>query len=232
MAMYALIHGAGDVGWYWHLVERELRARGHETVAPDLPIEDDEATLDDNAQVVLDAIGAFPERNELVVVGQSYGGYIAPIVAERAGAKRLILVAGMIPQPGETANAMSEDTGWRMPRGEDSSAIGVFYHDVDPDLAAEAMSKERRQSESTGGESWPLPAWPDVPTHFILCRDDRFFPADWLRGVVRERLHLTPDEIDSGHTPALSHPIELVDLMESYRMQRGADRPMVARATF
>jgi len=232
MATYALIHGAGDVGWYWHLVERELRARAHEAVAPDLPIEDDDATLEDNAQVVIDAIGAMPDGHELVVVGQSYGGYIAPIVAERAGAERLILVAGMIPQPGETADEMWEATGWRMPRGEDSSAVSVFYHDVDPDLAAEAMSRERRQSEATGGEPWPLPAWPDVPTHFIVCRNDRFFPADWLRGVVRERLHIAPDEIDSGHTPALSHPTELVELMESYRMQRGTDRAMVARATF
>ena len=230
MAIYALIHGAGDVGWDWHLVERELRARGHETVAPDLPIEDDDATLDDNAQVVLDAIAAIRDRHELVVVGQSYGGYIAPIVAERAGADRLILVAGMIPKPGETADEMWEATGWRMPRGEGSTPIGVFYQDVEPALAAEAMSRERRQSASTGGERWPLPAWPDIPTHFILCRNDRFFPADWLRGVVRERLHLAPDEIDSGHTPALSHPIELVELMESYTTS-GANRAMIARAT-
>ncbi len=33
MATYALIHGAGDVGWYWHLVAAELRNRGHDTVA-------------------------------------------------------------------------------------------------------------------------------------------------------------------------------------------------------
>ena len=33
VATYVLIHGAGDVGWYWHLVEAELRARGHDTVA-------------------------------------------------------------------------------------------------------------------------------------------------------------------------------------------------------
>jgi pimeloyl-ACP methyl ester carboxylesterase len=217
MAMYALIHGASDVGWYWHLIERELRARGHDTVAPDLPSEDDDATLADNAQVVLDAIEATPDRDELVVVGQSYGGYVAPIVAERAGADHLILVAGMIPKPGETAGEMWEATGWRMPRADDSSEIGVFYHDVDPDLAAEAMSKERRQSETTGREPWPLPAWPDVPTHFILCRNDRFFPADWMRQVVRERLGIEPEEIDSGHTPALSHPTELVDLMESFQ---------------
>ena len=215
MATYALIHGGGDVGWYWHLVERELRARGHQSVAPDLPIEDDDATLEDHARVVLDAVDSLPRRGELVVVGHSAGGYVAPIVAERAKADRLILVAAMIPQPGETTEEMLAATGWRMPRNEESSDMAVFYHDVDPDLAAEAMSKER--TDAGADEPWPLPAWPSVPTHFIVCRNDRFFEADWLRGVVRDRLGIQPDEIDSGHTPALSHPTELVELMESYR---------------
>jgi pimeloyl-ACP methyl ester carboxylesterase len=102
-----------------------------------------------------------------------------------------------------------------MPQQEDTSDLAVFYHDVEPALAAEAMSKARR--DASGDEPWPLAAWPDVPTHFILCRNDRFFPADWLRGVVRDRLGIEPDELDSGHTPALSHPAELVELMESYR---------------
>lgn len=215
MGTYALIHGGGDVGWYWHLVERELRARGHQSVAPDLPIEDDDATLEDHARVVLDAIDSLSRGGELVVVGHSAGGYPAPIVAERAKADRLILVAAMIPQPGETAGEMWEATGWRMPRGDDPSDMAIFYHDVDPELAAEAMSKERR--DAGGDEPWPLRAWPSVPTHFIVCRNDRFFAAGWLRGVVRDRLGIEPDEIESGHTPALSHPTELVDLMESYR---------------
>ena len=184
-------------------------------VAPDLPIEDANATLEDHARVVLDAIDSLPRRGELVVVGHSAGGYVAPIVAERAQADRLILVAAMIPQPGETAGEMFEATGWRMPRNEDPSDVAVFYHDVDPDLAAEAMARARR--DAGADEPWPLPAWPSVPTHFIVCRNDRFFAADWLRGVVRDRLGIEPDELDSGHTPALSHPTELVDLMESYR---------------
>jgi pimeloyl-ACP methyl ester carboxylesterase len=217
MATYALIHGGGDVGWYWHLVERELHARGHQSVAPDLPIEDAEATLEDHARVVLDAIDSLPRRGELVVVGHSAGGYVAPIVAERGGADRLILVAAMIPQPGETAAEMFAATGWRMPPQEDTSDIAVFYHDVDPDLAAEAMSRARH--DASGDEPWPLAAWPDVPTHVIVCTNDRFFEADWLRGVVRERLGIEPDQLDSGHTPALSHPTELVELMESYRKE-------------
>jgi pimeloyl-ACP methyl ester carboxylesterase len=214
MATYALIHGAGDAGWYWHLVERELRARGQRTVAPDLPIDDDKATLLDQAEVVLDAIAQVHDGGELVVVAQSYGGYVAPIVAERASADRLILVAATIPRPGESADEMWQATGWHMPSG---GVIELFYQDVEPALAAEAMSHGREQSEATGHESWPLPVWPDIPTRFILCRDDRFFPADWMRRVVRDRLGIEPDELPSGHTPALSHPRELVELMESYR---------------
>ena len=215
MATYALIHGAYDVGWYWHLVERELRARGHRSTAPDLPIEDDGATLLDNARVVLDAIGATHDDSELIVVGHSWGGYIAPIVADLARADRLILVAPMIPRPGETADEMWKATGWTFPGDE----ADPFYHDVDPTLAAEAKSRERGQTETTGHEPWPLADWPAVPTHVIIGRDDRFFPADWLRGVVRDRLGIEPDELASGHTPALSRPRELVSMMESYRSQ-------------
>jgi hypothetical protein len=39
MTTFVLVHGAGDVGLYWHLTEAELRARGHQTIAPDLPCE-------------------------------------------------------------------------------------------------------------------------------------------------------------------------------------------------
>jgi len=56
-----------------------------------------------------------------------------------------------------------------------------------------------------------------VTTHVVIGRDDRFLPAAWLRRVVRDRLGIEPDEIGSGHTPALSRPRELVELMESYR---------------
>lgn len=216
MTTYAFVHGAGDVGWYWHLVERELRARGHRTVAPDLPIDDELATLRDHAQVVVDAVRGIHHGGEIGVVGQSWGGYVAPIAAEALRADRLILVAAMIPRPGESAEEMFSNTGWEMPGGA-SGTIEVFYHDVDPRRAAEAVSRARPQSDATGREPWPLAAWPPIPTRAIVCGDDRFFGAEWLSGVVRDRLGIEADRLDSGHTPALSHPRELVELMESYR---------------
>jgi pimeloyl-ACP methyl ester carboxylesterase len=212
MVTFAFIHGAGDVGWYWHLVEAELRRRGHDTVAPDLPVEDDTAGLSRYADVAVDAIG---DRHDVVVVAQSFGGYVAPIVAQRTNARLIVLVAAMVPLPGESAEEMFRVTGWQ-PSGDDSSTRAIFYHDVPDDLAEEAMSRGRRQSDTPGSEPWPLAAWPDIPTRFIVCRNDRFFPARWLRGVVRDRLGIEPDEIDSGHCPALSRPVELAHLLEGY----------------
>ena len=57
-------------------------------------------------------------------------------------------------------------------------------------------------------------------TRFLLCRDDRFFPADFQRRVVRERLGIVPDEMPGGHLPALGHPDELVARLEAYRDDR------------
>src|SRR5207249_9286205 len=115
-ATYVLIHGAGDVGWYWHLVEAKLRERGHDVVVMDLPVEDDSAGLAAYADVVVEAIG---DRDDLVVVAQSFGGYIAPIVCDRVPARLLVLVAGMIPAPGESAEAMFANTGYAPVKQDD-----------------------------------------------------------------------------------------------------------------
>jgi pimeloyl-ACP methyl ester carboxylesterase len=218
MATYAFIHGGGDVGWYWHLVEAELRERGHEVVAPDLPIEDESAGLSEYADAVIDAIG---DREDVIVVAQSFGGFTAPIVCERRPVDLLVLVAAMVPLPGETFNGWARaewaETVTEEPDWDDE--IATFYEDVPPELAAEAAQHGRPEVSKAMGEPWPLAAWPDVPTRYLLCRDDRAFPADFIRLMVERRLGITPDEIDGGHTPALSRPKELADRLEAYRTQ-------------
>lgn len=219
MSTYVLIHGAGDVGWYWHLVEAELRERGHDVVAPDLPVDDDAATLADYADTVVDAIG---DRTDLIVVAHSFGGYTAPIVCSRLPVDLLVGVAAMVPSPGESASEMFANTGYAQHEQEDASDLAVFYHDVEPELAKKALLKGRDQSMTTWNEPWPLPAWPDVPVRYVLGRDDRVFPAEWVRRVVEDRLSITPDELDSGHCIALARPKELAALLERYRVETGA----------
>ena len=222
MATFVLIHGAADSGWFWHLVEAELRGRGHDTVAPDLPCDDDAAGLAEYTDAVVAAVG---DHTDLVVVAQSFGGFTAPLVCDRIPADLLVLLAGMVPAPGEAPDDWSANTGFAQARREQAERdgpapdddIALFFHDVPPDLAAEAMRRARHQSDTPGKRPWPLPAWPKVPTRFLLCRDDRFFPAEFLRRVVRDRLGFTPDEIDGGHCVALSRPRELPERLAAYR---------------
>ena len=215
MATYALIHGAGDAAWFWHLVSRELSRLGHDVVAPDLPCEDESAGWSDYTDAVIDAIG---DREDLVVVAQSFGGFTAPLVCARRPTDLLVFVAGMIPQPGETANEYWANTRYAdAPRDPDAvDDISVFYQDVPRALAEEALRHGRHQAEAIGNLRWPLDGWPDVRVRFLLGRDDRMFPAAWLREVVRDRLGIVPDEIDGGHCPALSRPVELAGLLDRY----------------
>lgn len=224
MSTFVLIHGAGDVGWYWHRLEAELRARGHDVVAPDLPGDDESLGLDDYADAVVAAVG---DRRDLVVVAQSFGGFTAPLVAVRLPVDALVFVAGMVPFPGEAPGDWWDRTGHRKAVEEqaarDGGATGSedpyvsFYHDVPRELAAQALSKERAHpSAACAVAPWPLEALPDVPTHFVLCTEDHFFPPDFLRRTVADRLGVVPDEIASGHCVALSRPKELADILEGY----------------
>jgi pimeloyl-ACP methyl ester carboxylesterase len=215
MATFVLIHGAGDSGWYWHLVTPELRARGHDVVAPDLPANDDTADLGTYADAVVGAIGG---RLGLVVVGQSFGAFTAPLICDRLPAELLVFVAGMIPSPGERPDDWWTETGYdREPRERGLDDAATYYHDVPPELASEHMRRARdHPSAGAGREPWPLPAMPAVPTRSLVCRDDRLFPAGFMRRITKERLGIFADEIDSGHCVALSHPLELADRFEQF----------------
>jgi pimeloyl-ACP methyl ester carboxylesterase len=229
MATFVLIHGAGSDSWYWHLVVPRLRAAGHDVVAPDLPSDDDTAGLEEYTDAAVRAIG---DRRDLVVVAQSLGGFTAPLVCERVPVELLVMVAAMVPAPGEAPGDWWANTGFEAARRDqaerdgrpvdgDFDVITEFLHDVPDDVTAEAMARgERGQSGTPMAKPWPLAAWPEVPTRFLLCRDDRFFPAPFMRRVVRDRLGIVPDEMDGGHLPALARPDELADRLLTYERER------------
>jgi len=224
MATFVLVHGAGDTGWYWHLAEGELRARGHHTVAPDLPCDNRTASLDDYAGAVAAAAAGQPD---LVIVSQSYGAFTAALAASRLPARLLVLLAGMIPAPGESPAQWWENTGYRAAIEEQARLDGgktgnddpfVCYYDGVPRPLAEEALRRGGRGESTvvWDTPWPLDAWPDVPTRFILGKDDRCFPAAFMRQLARQRLGIVADEVPGCHCVALSHPRELADLLVSY----------------
>jgi hypothetical protein len=142
----------------------------------------------------------------------------------------LIMVAAMVPSPGETPGDWWANTGWDQARRAFAAAQGrdpdapfdpmtQFLHDLPADVLQYVMTvPQPAQSGTPFEQPWPLQRWPHVPTRFLLCRDDRFFPADFMRRVVAQRLGIVPDEMDGGHLPALARPLDLVERLEAYRI--------------
>jgi len=208
-------------------VEEELRALGHDTLAPDLPVERS-PTLVECADSVVEAVGT--PSAPVAVVAQSFGSFVGPFVAERLPTSVLVLVAGMVPTPGEPPDEWWENTGYADAMREQAAVDGgltanddpfvSFFHDVPRPLAEEAMRRERHGSIVGLDEPWPMDAWPSVPARFVLCSEDRFFPPAFSRRVVAERLGIVPDEIESGHCVALSRPAELALMLHGYVTDR------------
>jgi pimeloyl-ACP methyl ester carboxylesterase len=225
MATYVLIHGAASDSWYWHRLIPELQKHGHDVIAPDLPCDDDQANFADYADVVVKAIG---DKRDLVLVAQSLGGFTAPLVCDRLPVDLLVMLNAMVPTPGESAGEWWQNTGFeeafrkkaledgRNPDADFDPEV-VFFHDVPDPVREEGLRRGKEQSAKVFEDPWPLDAWPNVPTRFIAARDDRFFPAPFLRRIVKERLGIDPVELDGGHLVALSRPKELADLLEKLR---------------
>ena len=221
---FVLVPGAGGESWYWHLVAPRLRERGHEVVSPDLPAADDDAGLREYADAIVEAAR---DRTDLVVVSQSMGAFVVPFLPDRLDVRLFILVAPMIPAPGETASGWWESSGQLPAMREQDERDGrdpdapfdwrvAFMHDVPDAVVEEAAGRgEPRQADKPFEQPWPFDRWPDVPTKVIACRNDRLFPLDFMNRLSRDRLGVDPDVIDSGHLPALARPAELAEMLEN-----------------
>ena len=198
MASFSLVHGAWHGGWAWDLVRAELEERGHLVNAPDLPCEDVAAGVEQYAAAV-------PSAD--VVVGHSLGGFTIPFVEAGAHVFLCALVAG---------------TGWDgvfvpgFGEGRVRDELGRSYY-PDPADAAHELQYPAEQAHLAVRlrRQAPYEAPPRAVERpvYVVCAMDRAIRPDWQRHLARDVLGVEPVELPSGHSPMLSHPRELADLL-------------------
>jgi pimeloyl-ACP methyl ester carboxylesterase len=232
MTTFVLLPGAGSDSWFWHSLTPLLEAEGHRVIAVDLPWADESAGLDEYADVIVDSVdasgsggGARGGAGPIVLVAQSMSAFAAVIVCERLDVSELVLVAAMIPVPGETPGQWWQATGqeaamraFAVEEGRDPDAPfsdeEIFLHDVSASVIAESAAHEPGGPAAAPFESvWAAASWPDVPTRVIAGRYDRLFPLEFMQRISRERLGIDPEVIDTGHLTALSRPDQLAALL-------------------
>jgi pimeloyl-ACP methyl ester carboxylesterase len=230
---YVLIPGAGGDVRYWQWVVPFLTDAGNAAITVALPAHDDSAGLAAYTDCVCGAAAGV--RGPTIVVAQSMGGFTAPLVAERLGTDSIVLLNAMVPAPGEPGAQWWRNTGQQQASSQylqriclgrsEFDFIEDFFHDVPEDIKRVVLSSpEPRQSDTPFAEPWPLDSWPSVPTRFLQGADDRLFPLEFQRHVVRERLGIDVDVMPGGHLLAFSRllPWRHVDRARRRRTARPA----------
>jgi pimeloyl-ACP methyl ester carboxylesterase len=223
-----LVHGSYHGAWCWDFLTPELERLGHRVVAVNLPISDPSLGAADYAKTVE---AALDPASEPLLVGHSMAGLVVPIVAARRPIRRLVFLAAFLPAPGRSANEQraTEAIDGRVPPrtaewtdlGDDVWMVGpntateLFFHDAPAAVARWATKRLRPQAYRIFTETTPLTAWPDVESRTIVCRDDRALNPDWVRTASRERLGVNAIELGGGHSPSLTRPAELAQLLNS-----------------
>ena len=208
-------------------VRPELERRGHVVTAIDMPVSDPHAGAEVYASTIIDAVDW---TEPPMLVGHSMSGLVVPLVAATRPVRFLVFVAAMLPQLGMSANEQRgaepidptikpsaqqwTDLGdgvWSV--GPDT-ATELFWHDAAPDTAAWAVARLRPQCYRVMTEVCPLGAWPSIASAYVACRDDRALNPAWQQRAPRERLHVEPVWLDGGHSPMLTRPAALAEMLD------------------
>ena len=231
---FLLVHGSWHGAWCWDHLRPALANRGFMSVAVDLPsCSDVLGDLPADAATVSAAAAAI--GGPVIVVGHSYGGAVISEATYGGNVSRLIYLCAFMPDTGRSYVSylppgdlppyvgMRDDGTFAVPEG---LAIPSFYGDCDPAVAQWAERQLRRQSQAVLAHDTGEAAWRHLPSSYILTTQDHALPPDFQRMFAAQADETY--EIESSHSPFLSRPDELAELLATIAT-RGADAD-VARA--
>jgi len=222
MSAFCLMHSSGQGPEGWKLLVEELERRGHKALTPAFDISRTDEGLVYQAETIVDALRRSRLRSQdVVLVAHSAAGMYLPVVAERFAPRLMVFLAAVVPRPGLSfAEQFRADPSMLNPAWigkkptEEGVALEFAFHDcpaerLDWALSTQVLFYAKRAIE----EPCPLKAWPAVPAAYIVCADDRTITPAWQRKAAREYLGVEPVELPGGHSPNVSRPEALADVL-------------------
>jgi pimeloyl-ACP methyl ester carboxylesterase len=216
-----LVHGAWADGSSWNAVIQALQAEGFTVTAPQFPETSLAADVARLRQVLRRQDGP------TVVAGHSYGGQIMTALGSDApNAVALVYIAAFGLAEGESLGALlgggppspalahlivdEQGFGW-LP---EEDFVGHFAADIDPVKARVMFAVQQGLSMTTFEDVMGVPAWKSHPTSYLVAKNDEAIPPDAER-MFAKRMGADTVEVPSGHLAMVSHPDEVVTLIEA-----------------
>jgi pimeloyl-ACP methyl ester carboxylesterase len=201
------------------VIER-LQADGYNVTAPQFalgPLAIDVARL----REVLNR-----QNGPTIVAGHSYGGQIMTALGTDApNVIGLVYIAAFGLDEGESLGALMagpptpalahldvDEQGFAWCPEDDF--VNHFASGVDPVKARVLFAVQQPGAMSAFGETMGVPAWKSLPTWYLVAAEDQAISPDAERQMAK-RMGATTVEVASGHLPMVSHPADVVQLIET-----------------
>jgi pimeloyl-ACP methyl ester carboxylesterase len=226
---FALVHGGWHDASCWDSLTPLLEEAGHDVIAVDLPCDDESASFDTYADVVCAALDGCDD--DVFLVAHSLGGHTAPLVASRRRVRHLVYLCALVPEIGRSVfdqlldeptmlnpayrKGVEFDAQGRQVWADLDVARAMFYNDCDEPTAEAALKRLRPQAAYPGTATCTLAEYPSVSCTYVVCTDDQILGNEWSRRIARDRLGADLIEMPGSHSPFLSRPSALADVLLS-----------------
>ena len=216
-----LVHGAWADGSSWSAVIERLQADGYHVTAPQFPESSLAADVARLRQVLARQDGP------TLVAGHSYGGQIMTALGTDApNVVGLVYIAAFGLDEGESIGALlaqapptpalahldidQQGFAW-LPEDD---FVNHFAADVDPVKARVMYAVQQPLAGSALSEVMGVPAWKSHPCWFMVADGDQAIPPDAERQFAA-RMGATTVEIPTNHVAMVSHPDDVLQLIET-----------------
>jgi pimeloyl-ACP methyl ester carboxylesterase len=216
-----LVHGAWADGSSWAAVIERLQADGYHATAPQFPM----TTLADNVARLRQVLAV--QDGPAIVAGHSYGGQIMTALGTDApNVAGLVYIAAFGIDEGESLGGLlsqgpvtpalvhliTDQQGFTWLSEDDF--VNHFAADVDPVRARVMYAVQQPLAASAFGDVMGVPAWKSQPAWYLVATNDQAIPPDAERQFAA-RMGATTVEVPSSHVAMVSHPDDVVQLIES-----------------
>jgi pimeloyl-ACP methyl ester carboxylesterase len=216
-----LVHGAWADGSSWSAVVERLQADGYNVTAPQFGL----AALAEDVERLRHVLRL--QSGPTLVAGHSYGGQIMTALgADAPNAIGLVYIAAFGLDEGESiggllaqgpptpalANLSIDDKGFAWLPQDDF--VGHFAADVDPVQARVMHAVQQPLHTNALAEVMGAPAWKSLPSWYLVADGDEAIPPDAER-LFAQRMGATTVEVATNHVAMVSHPGDVVDLIET-----------------
>lgn len=216
-----LVHGGHTGAWEWQTVMDELRRRGVQATAIDLPTRQQGATLADDEQAIRTELNK--QSDSVVLVGHSYSGaVITAASANNAKVSHLVYVAAALPLEGQSvASALAgelqsedvpaedADTDWLSMDAD--TARSTTYNDATEEEFESVRYQLGKFSYRALSEVPSGFGWKEHPSTFLICTLDQSFPPETQRRFASYTNEAV--EVEAGHSPMLTKPRVVADVI-------------------